>query len=79
MAPDKYAFWFEGKPWKGAPERGIKEGDLRDGGSLEQRASTVAGYTLSNNRGPSSIENTSFGRRWITGSPVRWRTTGRNS
>ena len=24
------------------PERGIKEGDLRDGGSLEQRASTVA-------------------------------------
>ena len=42
MAPDKYAFWYEGKPWKGAPERGIKEGDLRDGGSLEQRASTVA-------------------------------------
>jgi len=42
MAPDKYAFWYEGKPWKGAPDRGIKEGDLRDGGSLEQRASTVA-------------------------------------
>lgn len=42
MPPDKYAFWYEGKPWKGAPERGIKEGDLRDGGSLEQRASTVA-------------------------------------
>jgi len=42
MASDKYAFWYEGKPWKGAPERGIKEGDLRDGGSLEQRASTVA-------------------------------------
>jgi putative spermidine/putrescine transport system substrate-binding protein len=42
MSPDKYAFWYEGKPWKGAPERGIKEGDLRDGGSLEQRASTVA-------------------------------------
>jgi putative spermidine/putrescine transport system substrate-binding protein len=42
MAPEKYAFWYEGKPWKGAPERGIKEGDLRDGGSLEQRASTVA-------------------------------------
>ncbi len=42
MDPDKYAFWYEGKPWKGAPERGIKEGDLRDGGSLDQRASTVA-------------------------------------
>jgi spermidine/putrescine-binding protein len=42
MSPDKYAFWYEGKPWKGPPERGIKEGDLRDGGSLEQRASTVA-------------------------------------
>jgi spermidine/putrescine-binding protein len=42
MSPDKYAFWYEGKPWKGAPERGIKEGDLRDGGSLAQRASTVA-------------------------------------
>jgi putative spermidine/putrescine transport system substrate-binding protein len=42
MPADKYAFWYEGKPWKGAPERGIKEGDLRDGGSLEQRASTVA-------------------------------------
>jgi spermidine/putrescine-binding protein len=42
MPPDKYAFWYEGKPWKGAPERGIKEGDLRDGGSLEQRASAVA-------------------------------------
>lgn len=42
MSPDKYAFWYDGKPWKGPPERGIKEGDLRDGGSLEQRASTVA-------------------------------------
>jgi len=42
MAPDKYAFWYEGKPWKGAPERGIKEGDLRDGGSLETRAANVA-------------------------------------
>lgn len=40
--PDKYAFWYEGKPWKGAPERGIKEGDLRDGGSLETRAANVA-------------------------------------
>ncbi len=42
MPADKYAFWYEGKPWKGAGERGIKEGDLRDGGSLETRASQVA-------------------------------------
>jgi putative spermidine/putrescine transport system substrate-binding protein len=42
MDPDKYAFWYEGKPWKGQAERGIKEGDLRDGGSLETRASHVA-------------------------------------
>ncbi len=42
MAPEKYAFWYEGKPWVGAPERGIKEGDLRDGGSLEERASHVS-------------------------------------
>ena len=42
MAPDKYAFWYEGAPWKGAAERGIKEGDLRDGGSLKERASHVA-------------------------------------
>ena len=42
MAPEKYAFWYEGKPWVGATERGIKEGDLRDGGSLEQRAANVA-------------------------------------
>ncbi|WP_131194978.1 ABC transporter substrate-binding protein [Lichenihabitans psoromatis] len=42
MSPDKYAFWYEGKPWKGAPERGIKEGDLRDGGSLATRAQNVA-------------------------------------
>src|SRR3984885_15181153 len=42
MAPDKYAFWYEGKPWVGASERGIKEGDLRDGGSLQERASMVA-------------------------------------
>jgi putative spermidine/putrescine transport system substrate-binding protein len=42
MAPDKYAFWYEGKPWVGAAERGIKEGDLRDGGSLVERASNVA-------------------------------------
>ena len=42
MPGDKYAFWYEGKPWKGAAERGIKEGDLRDGGSLDTRASNVA-------------------------------------
>lgn len=42
MAPEKYAFWYEGKPWVGAAERGIKEGDLRDGGSLEERAKRVA-------------------------------------
>jgi putative spermidine/putrescine transport system substrate-binding protein len=41
MAPDKYAFWYEGKPWVGPPDRGIKEGDVRDGGSLEERASKV--------------------------------------
>jgi putative spermidine/putrescine transport system substrate-binding protein len=42
MDADKYAFWYEGKPWKGAEWRGIKEGDLRDGGSLKERASKVA-------------------------------------
>ena len=42
MDPDKYAFWYEGQPWKGAAERGINPGDLRDGGSLEQRAANVA-------------------------------------
>ncbi len=42
MDPAKYAFWYEGKPWQGAPERGIKDGDLRDGGSLAERASHVA-------------------------------------
>lgn len=42
MPADKYAFWYEGQPWQGAPERGISEGDLRDGGSLETRASNVA-------------------------------------
>jgi spermidine/putrescine-binding protein len=41
MAPEKYGFWYEGKPWVGASERGINEGDLRDGGSLEERASRV--------------------------------------
>ncbi|MEH6526414.1 MAG: extracellular solute-binding protein [Sneathiella sp.] len=42
MPADKYAFWYEGKPWVGPSERGIKEGDLRDGGSLKERASHVA-------------------------------------
>ncbi len=42
MDPEKYAFWYEGKPWVGASERGINEGDLRDGGSLETRAANVA-------------------------------------
>ncbi len=42
MPADKYAFWYEGKPWVGAEERGIKEGDLRDGGALETRAANVA-------------------------------------
>lgn len=42
MPAAKYAFWYEGKPWVGAEERGIKEGDLRDGGSLETRAANVA-------------------------------------
>jgi len=42
MAPDRYAFWYEGAPWKEAPWRGINPGDLRDGGSLETRAAHVA-------------------------------------
>ena len=42
MAPEKYAFWYEGQPWVGAAERGINEGDLRDGGSLATRAANVA-------------------------------------
>ena len=42
MPKEKYAFWYEGKPWSGAPERGIKEGDLRDGGALAARAAHVA-------------------------------------
>ena len=42
MTPEKYAFWYEGAPWVGPEERGIKEGDLRDGGSLETRAANVA-------------------------------------
>lgn len=42
MPAAKYAFWYEGKPWTGPPERGIKEGDLRDGGPLTERAAHVA-------------------------------------
>jgi hypothetical protein len=42
MDPKRYAFWYEGKPWSLPPERGIKEGDLRDGGSLATRAAHVA-------------------------------------
>ncbi|MEZ5666461.1 MAG: extracellular solute-binding protein [Alphaproteobacteria bacterium] len=42
MPAEKYAFWYEGQPWVGAPDRGIQEGDLRDGGSLETRAANVA-------------------------------------
>ena len=42
MDPDRYGFWYEGKPWVGPAERGIREGDFRDGGSLEQRAANVA-------------------------------------
>jgi spermidine/putrescine-binding protein len=41
MSKEKYDFWYEGKPWVGAPDRGIQEGDLRDGGSLAERASKV--------------------------------------
>ncbi len=41
MDPAKYGFWYEGEPWQGEGERGIEEGELRDGGSLEERASKV--------------------------------------
>ncbi len=41
MDPDRYGFWYEGMPWVGAPDRGIMEGDLRDGGSLETRAAHI--------------------------------------
>ncbi len=41
MDADKYGFWYEGKPWVGAEDRGITEGDLRDGGSLQERASHI--------------------------------------
>ncbi len=42
MDPKKYAFWYEGEPWDAPAERGIVPGDLRDGGSLKERASNVA-------------------------------------
>jgi putative spermidine/putrescine transport system substrate-binding protein len=38
---DKYAFWYEGAPWVGEPDRGIVEGDTRDGGSLEERTANI--------------------------------------
>lgn len=41
MPAGKYGFWYEGKPWVGDPERGIMEGELRDGGSLAERAAHV--------------------------------------
>lgn len=42
MSAEKYGFWYEGKPWVGESDRGINEGDLRDGGSLEERAKHVS-------------------------------------
>ncbi len=42
MPADRYGFWYEGQPWQGPTDRGIQEGDLRDGGSLQERASHVA-------------------------------------
>lgn len=42
MSPNEYGFWYLGKPWKGKTWRGIKEGELRDGGSLKERAAHVA-------------------------------------
>ena len=39
---DLYTFGYRFKPWVGAPDRGIMEGDLRDGGSLETRGANVA-------------------------------------
>lgn len=41
MPKEKYEFWYEGKPWVGKTERGIKEGDVRDGGSLEERSQKI--------------------------------------
>lgn len=41
MVKEKYEFWYEGKPWIGATEKGIKEGDIRDGGSLEERSKHI--------------------------------------
>ncbi|MHB0980513.1 MAG: ABC transporter substrate-binding protein [Thermoleophilia bacterium] len=38
---DAYAFWYDGKPWKGETFNGIVEGDLRDGGSLEERTANI--------------------------------------
>lgn len=41
MPKEKYEFWYEGKPWVGKPERGIEEGDVRDGGSLQERSTHI--------------------------------------
>jgi putative spermidine/putrescine transport system substrate-binding protein len=41
MPEDQYNFWYEGKPWVGPEDRGIKEGDLRDGGSLAERSAAI--------------------------------------
>ncbi len=38
---DAYAFWYNGAPWKGAAFNGINEGDVRDGGSLEERTANI--------------------------------------
>jgi putative spermidine/putrescine transport system substrate-binding protein len=42
MPKAKYDFWYEGKPWVGPTDRGIKEGDVRDGGSLAERSKHIA-------------------------------------
>lgn len=41
MPEDQYNFWYEGQPWVGPEDRGIKEGDLRDGGSLAERSAAI--------------------------------------
>ena len=41
LPKEKYDFWYAGKPWVGAPYRGIVEGDVRDGGALATRAKQV--------------------------------------
>ena len=41
MDADLYGFWYEGKPWSREAWRGIQPGELRDGGSLEERAKNI--------------------------------------